>query len=70
METDFSKLSNYHKVERFIQNSGLVTRDQIHEFINDHNMPEGMQICHDLLAANVIEEVDGWYRIKAEDRKR
>lgn len=70
METDFSKLSNYHKVERFIQNSGLVTRDQIHEFINDHNMPEGMQICHDLLAAKVIEEVDGGYRIKAEDRKR
>ena len=70
METDFSKLSNYHKVERFIQNSGLVTRDQIHEFINDHNMPEGMQICHDLLAAKVIEEIDGWYRIKAEDRKR
>ena len=70
METDFSKLSNYHKVERFIQNSGLVTRDQIHEFINDHNMPEGMQICHDLLAAKVIEEVDGWYRIKAEDSKR
>ena len=70
METDFSKLSNYHKVERFIQNSGLVTRDHIHEFINDHNMPEGMQICNDLLAAKVIEEVDGGYRIKAEDRKR
>ena len=33
METDFSKLSNYHKVERFIQNLGPVTRDQIHEFI-------------------------------------
>ena len=64
METDFSKLSNYHKVERFIQNSGLVTRDHIHEFINDHNMPEGMQICNDLLAAKVIEEVDGGYRIK------
>lgn len=70
METDFSKLSNYHKVERFIQNSGPVTRDQIHEFINNHNMPAGMQICHDLLAAKVIEEIDGWYRIKAEDRKR
>lgn len=70
METDFSKLSNYHKVERFIQNLGPVTRDQIHEFINDHNMPEGMQICYDLLAAKVIEEVDGWYRIKAGDRKR
>lgn len=70
METDFSKLSNYHKVERFIQNSGPVTRDQIHEFINNHNMPAGMQICHDLLAAMVIEEVDGVYRIKAEDRKR
>ena len=39
METDFSKLSNYHKVERFIQNLGPVTKDQIHEFINDHNMP-------------------------------
>lgn len=70
METDFSKLSNYHKVESFIRESGLVTRDQIHEFINDHNMPEGMQICNDLLAAKVIEEVDGLYRIKAEDRKR
>lgn len=70
METDFSKLSNYHKVERFIQNSGSVTRDQIHEFINDHNMPAGMQIYNDLLAAKVIEEVDGWYRIKAGDRKR
>lgn len=70
METDFSRLSNYHKVERFIQNLGLVTRDQIHEFINDHNMPAGMQICYDLLAAKVIEEVDGEYRIKAEDRKR
>lgn len=69
METDFSKLSNYHKVESFIRESGLVTRDLIHEFINDHNMPEGMQICNDLLAAKVIEEVDGWYRIKAEDRK-
>lgn len=64
METDFSKLSNYHKVESFIRDSGFVTRDQIHEFINDHNMPEGMQICNDLLAAKVIEEVDGWYRIK------
>lgn len=64
METDFSKLSNYHKVERFIRDSGFVTRDQIHEFINDHNMPEGMQICNDLLAAKVIEEVDGGYRIK------
>ena len=64
METDFSKLSNYHKVERFIRDSGLVTRDQIHEFINNHNMPAGMQICHDLLAAKVIEEIDGWYRIK------
>lgn len=70
METDFSKLSNYHKVESFIQNLGPVTRDQIYEFINDHNMPEGMQICYDLLAAKVIEEVDGVYRIKAEDRKR
>lgn len=70
METDFSKLSNYHKVESFIRDSGLVTRDQIHEFINDHNMPEGMQIFNDLLAAKVIEEVDGVYRIKAEDRKR
>ena len=70
METDFSKLSNYHKVESFIRESGFVTRDQIHEFINDHNMPEGMQICNDLLAAKVIEEVDGWYRIKAEHRKR
>ena len=70
METDFSKLSNYHKVESFIRDSGLVTRDQIHEFINDHNMPEGMQICNDLLAAKVIEEVDGGYRIKAEERKR
>lgn len=70
METDFSKLSNYHKVERFIRESGFVTRDQIHEFINDHNMPEGMQICNDLLAAKVIEEVDGGYRIKAEDRRR
>lgn len=70
METDFSKLSNYHKVESFIRDSGFVTRDQIHEFINDHNMPEGMQICNDLLAAKVIEEVDGLYRIKAEDRKR
>ena len=64
METDFSKLSNYHKVERFIQNLGPVTRDQIHEFINDHNMPEGMQICNDQLAAKVIEEVDGMYRNK------
>ena len=70
METDFSILLNYHKVERFIQNSGPVTRDQIHEFINDHNMPEGMQICNDLLAAKAIEEVDGGYRFKAEDRKR
>lgn len=64
METDFSRLSNYHKVERFIQNSGPVTKDQIHEFINDHNMPAGMQIFNDLLAAKVIEEVDGGYRIK------
>ena len=64
METDFSKLSNYHKVERFIRNSGPVTRDQIHEFINNHNMPAGMQICYDLLAAKIIEEVDGKYRIK------
>lgn len=70
METDFSKLSNYHKVESFIRESGLVTRDQIHEFINNHNMPKGMQIFNDLLAAKVIEEVDGVYRIKAEDRKR
>lgn len=70
METDFSKLSNYHKVESFIRESGFVTRDQIHEFINNHNMPAGMQICNDLLAAKVIEEVDGGYRIKAEDRKR
>lgn len=70
METDFSKLSNYHKVESFIRDSGLVTRDQIHEFINNHNMPVGMQICNDLLAAKVIEVVDGLYRIKAEDRKR
>ncbi len=64
METDFSRLSNYHKVERFIRNSGPVTRDQIHEFINNHNMPAGMQICYDLLAAKIIEEVDGKYRIK------
>ena len=64
METDFSKLSSYHKVESFIRESGFVTRDQIHEFINNHNMPAGMQIFNDLLAAKVIEEVDGWYRIK------
>ena len=43
------------EMEIFIQNLGPVTRDQIHEFINDHNMPEGMQICNDLLAAKVIE---------------
>lgn len=64
MEKDFSEYSNRQKVEMFIRAYRHVSRDEIHQFINDHHMPAGMQIVYDLLAANVIEQVDGEYRIK------
>lgn len=53
------------KVANFIQNNRHSTKDEIHQFINEHGM--SMSAFYDLLAANIIEERNGEFYVVNSD---
>lgn len=57
---------NHGKVINFIRTNRHVTKDELHLFINECNIPAGMQIFYDLLAANIIKDVDGEFCLNEE----
>ena len=66
MNSKLSQSPAYGKVLKFIQINRHVTKDELHLFINECNLPAGMQIFYDLLAANAIKDVDGKFCLNTE----
>lgn len=51
----------HKKVYDFIKCERHVTRDEIHKFVNEHNIAAGMQVLSDLMAGGYVTCIDGEY---------
>lgn len=53
--------SAHKKVYDFIKYERHVTRDEIHQFVNEHNIAAGMQVLSDLMEAGYVTCIDEEY---------
>ncbi len=61
MSKELLKDSVCLKITGFIKCNRHATRDEVHQFVNEHGM--SMSAFYDLLAANIIVERNGEYYI-------